>query len=171
MTPDDAPLILTLALDADSFAFFDRLRRAHFPANRNFIDAHLTMFHALPGPALAEIVERLAAVAARTSPLALGVPGVKFMGYGTACEIESAALKSLRAELAGGWAEWLTPQDAQGWRPHVTVQNKVPSGTAKAVFAELRDGFEPFAATGTGLALWHYRGGPWEAAAEVPFSG
>lgn len=171
MTPDDAPLILTLALDADSVAFFERMRRAHFPPERNVIAAHLTMFHALPGPALGEIVERLAAVAARTPPLALTVPGVRFMGHGTAYEIESAALKSLRAGLARGWAGWLTKQDAQGWRPHVTVQNKVSSGAAKALFAELRAGFEPFAATGTGLSLWHYRGGPWERAADVPFSG
>ena len=103
-------------------------------------------------------------------PLALRVTGVRFMGHGSAYEIESAALKRLRAELARGWADWLTRQDAQGWRPHVTVQNKVPSGAAKALHARLREGFEPFEATGTGFALWHYRGGPWEEAAQVPFA-
>ena len=43
------PLILTLVLDAASQAFFDRLRRQHFPPERNVLDAHLTLFHALDG--------------------------------------------------------------------------------------------------------------------------
>lgn len=171
MTPDDAPLILTLRLDAESFAFFDALRREHFPPDRNVLDAHLTMFHALPGPMLTGIVERLHAVAARTPPLPLQVTGVRFLGYGSAYVIESTALKRLRADLAEGWSEVLTKQDAQAWQPHVTVQNKAPSGAAKALYATLRDGFAPFEATGTGLSLWHYRGGPWEAAAEMGFTG
>ena len=44
-----APLILTLALDERSFAFFDAQRRLHFPASRNLIPAHVTLFHHLLG--------------------------------------------------------------------------------------------------------------------------
>ena len=43
-----APLIVSALLDPDSFAWLDGLRRAHFPAERNLLDAHLTLFHALP---------------------------------------------------------------------------------------------------------------------------
>ncbi|WP_204248378.1 hypothetical protein [Hymenobacter sp. PAMC 26628] len=44
-----APLILTLALDTDSQAYFDELRRQHFPAKINYLAAHVTLFHHLPG--------------------------------------------------------------------------------------------------------------------------
>ena len=166
----DDPLILTATLDAETFDFFDDLRRAHFPPARNVLRAHLTMFHALPGAHLGEIVERLGAVAARTPPLPLRVAEVRFLGRGVAYGIEGADLKRVRATLAEGWSDWLTRQDAQGWRPHVTVQNKVSGEAARSLHARLSAGFEPFDATATGLALWHYRGGPWEEAAAIPFA-
>jgi hypothetical protein len=43
------PLILTLKMDRESFSRFEGLRQAHFPPHRNFIPAHLTLFHHLPG--------------------------------------------------------------------------------------------------------------------------
>lgn len=44
----------------------------------------------------------------------------------------------------------------------MTVQNKVDPDVAAALHAELSDGFTPRAATVVGLALWAYRGGPWD---------
>jgi 2'-5' RNA ligase len=164
-----APLILTLALDPVSFARLDAARRAHFPPERNLIPAHVTLFHALPGEALAEVAGRLAEVAAATPPLPLRIARLRFLGRGVAYEVEGPALLRLRAELAAGWAAWLAAQDRQGWRPHVTVQNKVSAEEARATLAKLRVGFAPWQARGEGLLLWHYRGGPWEMACEVPF--
>ena len=46
---DPAPLILTLKLDQASFTRLDALRQAHFPPERNWLSAHLTLFHHLPG--------------------------------------------------------------------------------------------------------------------------
>lgn len=43
------PLIVTLALDEQAQARFDALRSRHFPPDRNVLDAHVTLFHALPG--------------------------------------------------------------------------------------------------------------------------
>lgn len=57
-----APLIVTLGLDADAAAFFDALRRAHFPTERSFLPAHLTLFHRLPAAALPEIRPTLASL-------------------------------------------------------------------------------------------------------------
>ena len=57
----------------------------------------------------------------------------------------------------------------QGFRPHVTIQNKVQR--SKSVYAALATGFAPFLGTGIGLLLWHYRGGPWQPAAAAPFGG
>src|SRR6476469_7699644 len=46
---DHRPLIVTLLLDDAAQQRFDALRTAHFPAERNHLAAHVTLFHALPG--------------------------------------------------------------------------------------------------------------------------
>lgn len=166
-----APLILTLGFDRESSDFFNFMRRRHFPPGRNLIPAHLTLFHHLPGEEEGAIAATLADLAARTAPFLLTISGLRFLGRGTAYEIEAPALIALRKELADLWRDRLTPQDAQGFRPHVTIQNKVPAAEAKATFTGLCTAFRPFTATGTGLLLWRYRGGPWEAAGSFPFKG
>lgn len=166
-----APLILTLGLDGESFARLDALRRAHFPPERNHLAAHLTLFHALPGTEMEEIAANLQGLAAGTSPLPLRFTGVRSLGRGVAFTAESPALLRLRGLLATAWHRWLTPQDRQGFRPHVTVQNKVTAELAQALLRELDAGFTPWEGQGESLQLWHYRGGPWEAAAEFPFRG
>lgn len=160
------PLILTARFDSDTEAWLEALRRAHFPPERNLIPAHVTLFHALPGEELDAIVAALAheAVAARSTVARLGPP--RSLGRGVALEVASPELAQLRARLAREWAPWLTRQDAQGWRPHATVQNKVSPEAARALLARLQTELAPREATATGLRLWHYRGGPWEAAAE-----
>jgi len=166
-----APLILTLRFDDASFGRLDGLRRAHFPPARNLIPAHLTLFHALPGEELAAVLEGLREACAGVPPMVLRVAGTRFLGRGVALSLEGEALVALRAGLARRWKGWLTAQDAQGFRPHVTVQNKVAGEEARALHEALSAGFEPWEARGEGLLLWHYRGGPWEPAAEVPFAG
>jgi len=59
----------------------------------------------------------------------------------------------LRAEIAGRWSAHLTRQDAQGFRPHVTIQNKTAAATAKALFEKLSTSFVPFEVLVTGLLL------------------
>src|SRR5215217_6904909 len=54
------PLVLTLALDAATAAWLEALRRAHFPPERNLVPAHVTLFHALPGEAIAAVRAALA---------------------------------------------------------------------------------------------------------------
>ena len=166
-----APLILTLRFDDAAFARLDSLRRAHFPAERNHIPAHLTLFHALPGEAMEEVLSGLRFACAATAPMALRFTGPRSLGRGVALEVASPELVALRRALAAGWSHMLTRQDAGGFRPHVTVQNKVSAEAAAALLAGMAAGFEPWEARGEGLLLWHYRGGPWEAAASIPFGG
>jgi 2'-5' RNA ligase len=162
-TPAAAPLILTLTLDDASQAFFDDLRRQYFPTKINYLSAHLTLFHALPGEERAAIVADLAAVAAaQPAPLPLQATGVKFMGRGVMYTLDNPTLPALHKRLQRQWQPWLSPQDQQGLRPHITVQNKVDPTVARQLHEELAAGFQPFEALGTGLALWAYRGGPWE---------
>lgn len=165
------PFILTLRFDEVSFALFDAERRRHFPSARNRIPAHLTLFHKLPADGERQIRSDLAEIAAAAAgPLPLSIEGLRFLGYGTAYTVRSPALDAVRAELARRWANWLTPQDAQRFSGHVTIQNKAPAAEAKALFAQLRTDFQPFEADGTGLLLWRYRGGPWDAAGAFDFA-
>ena len=161
------PLILTLKLDAPAFARLDGLRREHFPPALNHIPAHLTLFHHLPGEALEEVVARLTTQAPPVLPLR--ATGLRKLGRGVAFEIEGRELKSWRAALAHGWDDWLTPQDRQGFRPHVTVQNKVDPLAARALHDDLQARFQPFDLSGEGVLVWSYLGGPWLLEAEVGF--
>ncbi len=166
-----APLILTLALDEASFARFDGLRRRHFPAERNFIPAHLTLFHHLPGEEERRVLDDLRAACAALAPFDLAVTGLRPLGRGVAFTLDSRDLAALRGSLVRRWAPWLGPQDRQKHQPHVTVQNKADPADARALLEELRADFAPFTVRGEGLHLWRYRGGPWEEAATVRFGG
>ena len=166
---DPAPLILSLTLAPDGQARLDRLRTAHFPPQRNFLAAHVTMFHHLPGADIAGIAVDLAGIAAGTAPFTVRVARLQSLGRGVALALEADLLVRLRAALARKWSDRLTAQDSQGYRPHVTIQNKVDPAVAKELLHELSKGFAPWEVAATGLSLWHYRGGPWEPAGSYPF--
>ncbi|GAA5482194.1 2'-5' RNA ligase family protein [Haloferula sargassicola] len=170
MSDGEKPLILTAAFDAGSQARFEQLRRRYFPPERNFIPAHLTLFHHLPGDQQAAVEQRLREVTSGLPPMSFVSGGTLHLGRGAALRIDSPELGSLREMLARAWEPWLTGQDRQGFRPHVTVQNKVAPDTARATLAAL-ESTDPPPASGSieGLRLWRYLGGPWEALAEFPF--
>lgn len=168
-SPQPVPLILTLALDEAAQARFEALRRAHFPPARNRVPAHATLFHRLPGEQAEAVEATLAALCRDAAPCPVEVEGLRFLGGGVAFVLRSPPLAALRDRLRAAWLPWLTPQDRQPWRPHVTVQNKAAPEAARRLHGELSRGFAPFVATATGLRLWRYLGGPWEAARGFPF--
>ena len=141
----------------------DAMRSEHFPIERNHLSAHLTMFHHLPPSCAAELKQRLTALTrGRPAPRAwLG--GVQSLGRGTALRVESPELEAIRAEIADAFTTLLTPQDRAGWRPHVTIQNKVAPAEAKALQVALSAEFVRRPLAIRGLGSWWYRGGPWEA--------
>jgi hypothetical protein len=65
----------------------------------------------------------------------------------------------------------LSAQDASGWRPHVTIQNKVAPKNARALISEMERSFRPRPLGISGLSLHRYRGGPWETIATRKFRG
>ncbi len=168
--PTFAPLILTLKLDAESFAFFDSLRQKHFPAERNFLAAHVTLFHNLPGSQREQIEADLNDLTARQRTFPLRFPKWRFLGRGAAIEVESAELNRLRDELKDKWDEWLTAQDRQKFKPHITVQNKVAPETARFLFDELSADWSGKSGAGIGIELWHYLNGHWKLAGEFVLS-
>ncbi|WP_245412237.1 2'-5' RNA ligase family protein [Notoacmeibacter ruber] len=102
--------------------------------------------------------------AAHTREITLTAADIFFMGFGCAYRIESESLSMLRQRLAERFSPWLTRQDRQPFRPHITIQNKVAADEAKAFFGKLKAGFAPFKAKAVSLLLWRYHGGPWEEA-------
>lgn len=156
-----APIIVTALLGKQDFAYFDGLRRAHFPPERNQLAAHLTMFHHLMPSLEAELRQRLNDETRGVPAPAARVAGLMSLGRGTAFRIESIALEMIRARLADAFAMVLVPQDAAPWRPHITIQNKVQPSEARALITALEDDFQPRPLAIAGLAAWAYLGGPW----------
>lgn len=154
-------LIVTAALGSQDFAWLDGQRRAWFPPERNQLSAHLTMFHALPPSAEAEAGRVLAREASVPAPRAM-VAGLMNLGRGVAYRIVSDELEAIRRSVADQFRGLLTAQDSQGWRPHVTIQNKAEPAAAKALLRELEANFQPRPLRIAGLELHRYLGGPWE---------
>lgn len=169
--PEPDPLILTLQMDEATSSRFEELRRRHFPAALNRIPAHATLFHHLPGGDVAGATETITALARTQAPPQVAVTGVRFTGRGVAYALDSEALSAFRARVAAAFRDDLTPQDRQGWRPHVTVQNKVAPETARALHAALAQDFSPAHFRAPGVLLWRYLGGPWEREATIAFGG
>ena len=165
-----APLIVTLMLDAVAQARFDALRQTHFPPERLHVGAHVTLFHALPGEREAAVAQAVAQACAATPQFPVMVAGLRLLGHGVAYALAAAEAEALRARLRSCFAGWLTAQDQARWAPHVTVQNKVAADVARKTKALLADAPFPHPVTATGLALWRYRGGPWEAVVDHAFA-
>lgn len=156
------PLILTARLDPLSQIAFDALREQHFPPERNHIPAHLSLFHRLPGDLEETLREDLLEECSSRSVIPALITGLRFLGKGVACTLESPGLQSLHASLSLCWRPHLAAQDRQRLSPHVTIQNKAPPRTAKTLYTHLAATFEPAPATVEGLSLWRYLGGPWQ---------
>lgn len=163
-------LIVTAELGREDFAWLDSQRRAHFPPERNQLPAHLTIFHALPPSSEAEARHELARHAAGKAPLAT-IAGLMNLGGGVAYRVVSDELDAIRSDLADHFHGLLSAQDAQGWRPHVTIQNKVEPARARALLRSLEMDFQPCPLRIGGLSLHRYLGGPWERMGSWSFRG
>ena len=163
-------LIVTAELGREDFAWLDGLRRRHYPYDRNRVPAHLTLFHALPPSAEAEVRSRLAEIAAWPPPRAT-VAGLMDLGGGVAFRVVSDGLEEVRDALAAGLHGLLSAQDAAGWAPHVTIQNKVSNREARDLRQSLARDFTPRPLAIAGLELHRYLGGPWEAVGRWRFRG
>ena len=165
-------LIVTLQMDAEAAARFTRLRQAHFPPQRNWLDAHVTLFHALPLDSGDTVLRDCEDAAAAQAAFPLRVDRVHFLGNGVSYALASPRAIDLRQALAARWDTLLGRQDRQ-WRGplHVTVQTKVHHLVARQLQAGLEADFEPSDIGAVGLQVWHYLGGPWRPVATFPFAG
>ncbi|MDK2759722.1 MAG: 2'-5' RNA ligase family protein [Sphingopyxis sp.] len=151
--------------------YFDTLRQAHFPPDRNHLAAHITLFHQLPPSCLDELDRLFRRIAADMGPPAAHLREVYSLGRGVAFRIDSPDLIGIRGRIADHFAGMLTLQDQGTPRLHITVQNKVTAAEARALIAALSAGFAPRRLAITGLAAHHYLGGPWQTALTRNFNG
>lgn len=168
---ENAPIIITAAMGSAEQSWANALRTAHFPPERNYLDAHITLFHHLPPTHLPEIRARLAAMAREYAPPSAILADVMMLGRGVAYRIDCPDLLAMRDALAECLTGLLTPQDQARPLLHITVQNKVEPAVAKVLHAKLLAAFHPRPFAITGLAAHYYRGGPWEAIQSWSFSG
>lgn len=171
MTDRNKPIIMTATMGASDFAWANTLRKKYFPPERNYLSAHITLFHHLPPQALSEIKRAVAAIAAESAPPAARLDKLLHLGRGVAYQLHCPGLMGIRMELADLFHGLLSMQDQQKPRLHMTVQNKVPPHEAKALLEKLSDTFEPRPFAIRGLALHYYMDGPWEPIGEWSFRG
>ncbi len=164
---DQPTFIVTARLDAESAAFLTSLRARYFPPDRNFLDAHVTLFHKLTASGL-DVLDR-AVVEADPRPIGARLASPYSLGRGVAIRVESGGLVALRGRLADRLHADLSAQDRQRYAPHATIQNKVTAGEAGRCLAEVREGWSARAARFEGIDLWEYLGGPWKHQALLPF--
>jgi hypothetical protein len=164
------PLLITAELPADIFAWADGLRRAHYPAERNRLGAHVTLFHGLPPSAEGEVRRVLGELARRPAPEAR-ITGLMDLGRGTAFAVDSPGMVAFHAEMAERLHGLIQQKDARPLRLHITVQNKVSRNVARALQAELAQGPLPSRFRFRGFGLSHWRDELWRLAQLYAFRG
>ncbi|WP_366004274.1 2'-5' RNA ligase family protein [Sphingomonas sp.] len=118
------PLIVTADFSADDYSWLEGLRRAHYPAELNRVPVHLTMFQALP-PSEVENVRHQLALHSKSPPPTATIAGLMNLSSGVAYRVVSGELETIREAIADHFHGMLSAPDAAGWRPHITIQNKV----------------------------------------------
>jgi len=165
------PLILTAQLPADLQGWAERLRRQHYPPERNRVPAHVTLFHTLPPGAESELRRVIARLAADTPAVPARIGGIMDLGQGTALRIDSPAMLDLRDDIADFCHGLLTAQDQARPVLHVTIQNKVSKQDARALQSELYQSLEVIDFRFAGLALHQYDEGKWIELQQWRFRG
>lgn len=163
-------LIVTAEIGAPDFAWLDQLRRNHYAPERNQVPAHLTIFHSLPPSAEGEVRSTLSRLCSERPPKAR-IEGLMDLGGGVALRVVSDDLDRIRGELAQDFHGLLSAQDSGGWKPHITIQNKVPPKISRALIATLQNEFRSRPLAICGLGIHRYMGGPWERLGTLAFRG
>lgn len=153
------------------FAWADALRRQHYPPERNRLAAHVTLFHALPPSADAEVRQLLADVAAASAPPPARIAGIMDLGQGTALAVDSPAMTVLHAGMADRLHGILQQRDVRPLRLHITIQNRVARAAARALQDDLAGEPHPRDFRFRALGLYAWDGAMWRSRKDFPFRG
>lgn len=167
----NAPIILTAMMGPEDQSFFNKLRTAYFPPERNYLDAHITLFHHLPPAHWREIKRHIIEITRAYEAPYAHTDKLLNLGRGVAFHVDSPELMAVRSMIAQSLSGLLIPQDQAKPRLHVTVQNKVSGRIAKETLDLLTAEFEAFELDIIGISAFHYMGGPWEKIGHWRFQG
>lgn len=145
--------VVTARLDPASFASLDEFRKKYFPPERNFLSAHVTLFHQAPPEILSAVPPSF--------PLMIEFQESFFMGHGFGIRTKCDELSRWKKNCLNHPWEF-TSQDRNNSRLHVTIQNKVSPEQAREDFRNFSGTWKPFAGSISGIDVWIYRNGPWE---------
>ncbi|KAM0426500.1 hypothetical protein ACHAPT_008191 [Fusarium lateritium] len=174
-TEDEDYYVLTLWTDDAHHEAITTLRRQWFPTRLLKVDAHITLFHALPGSKLYQLKQDIAAIAECNTKFDITAKreGVYEMGKGVGIRVSEGQRKAarLQAELRDKWKPFLSRQDQQErWKGHYTIMNKEDDkARVLECLRELRNGYEDNRGTVNGFNLWRYDRGWWREVEAFPF--
>ncbi|KAK5116853.1 hypothetical protein LTR85_009113 [Meristemomyces frigidus] len=169
MANNEPVYVLTLLTDKPHHDRMTALRTSYFPKHLNKLEAHLTLFHALPGSKLERsIIPVLQSVANATAPFRVRTTKAFRLKKGIAIAVAKnqgvVQAQGVHHALQEPWAQegFLSEQDAGGCRIHYTIMNKVDeeSSVVKAL-EEVQNTFHSDVGWADGLGLWRYDRGFW----------
>lgn len=156
--PPQQPFVLTLRLDSAAEKLLTGLRTKYFPSHRNFLAAHITLFHALPAESQPHYARILNEITQSTPSFTVGLKNPFMLGKkGVGINVASFKLREFHKELQSRFLDAkvvLTEQDERSLRAHVTVQNKVSLNEAEHTLKEVKGEFQEQGAKAEGLTVW-----------------
>lgn len=141
------------------------LRNQYFPEKRNYLKAHLTLFHKLSY----EIGREILGEPGFTTDFNVDFERPYSLGLGVAIEAKCEELARFKAHKIKEYSAHLSPQDQNKGRLHITIQNKVSVPRARETLQEVEGLWKPFSGRVIGLELWEYLGGPWRLEDSITF--
>lgn len=167
---NEAVYILTLMTDQAHHERMTALRKRYFPPKLNKLDAHLTLFHALPESKLeGSIIPTIQHVASQTTPFSVtaktpGQLGKHGIGIFVPRNSGGDQVREVHSALQESWKRdgWLSTQDSGGMKAHYTIMNKVDDESeVQKAFGEVKKAFRADEGLAEGLGLWRYDRGWW----------
>lgn len=164
--------VLALRIDQAAEQFFTSLRQSYFPKHLNYLNAHVTSFHALsPLDQTVKEIEALPDWPNKAMTIGISDPFLFKSEKGVAINLKSHAARQLHQSLLEAFRKnrdiKLTEQDDQRLKGlHITVCNKVNPERGREVFEIIKkdwDKRELQKTTCRGLTLYEYLpGGSWK---------
>lgn len=175
-SPEAKVYVLTLHTDKAHHETMTRMRKQYFPPKLNHLEAHITMFHALPGSRLVDAIEpTLRDLCATTAPFDLAAVKPFRLSKGIAIAVPDNAggseAKQLHASLRDAWKPFLSAQDDSKLAAHYTIMNKVhEEEEVQRAFEEVRKEWQPCQGRALGMSLFLYKRGKWIHSRDYDFA-
>ena len=175
---DENVYVLTIRTDDVHHRTMTELRNRYFPKKLNKLNAHLTLFHALPESKLeSTIIPAIEHLVKEHAPFSFHARFPFRLTRGIAIAIPKSRghkqIQSIRHNLLKPWRDegFLSEQDAGRAKPHYTIMNKVDNeeDVAKA-FEEVKN-WKGHWGMAEGLALFRYHRRFWIPKKTFLFTG